>query len=178
MKYSVCTVWGFTSLLFEVRGQRSEHVLPRGTSAGRRGVCSCRQGSWWFWNWIYVLNFICEQLQPVLSLPRVPPDPGFISPPVPSFILSEQVSQSLSASSSSFFFQIAEIILEWSSSFWARWGCRWCRWCRWWCGGRLRYQEAGEGGREVNPLEICPRLWPKAGQGVHFPPWVPENWRD
>ena len=36
--------------------------------------------------------------------------------------------------------------------------------------GGLRYQEAGEEGREVKPLEICPRLWSKAGQGVHFPP--------
>lgn len=37
-------------------------------------------------------------------------------------------------------------------------------------GGGLRYLEAGEGGREVKPLETCPQLWPKAGQGVHFPP--------
>lgn len=98
-KYSVCTVWGFTSLHLEVRGQ---DVLPRGTSAGRRGVCLCRQGSWWFWNWIYVLNFICEQLQSILSLPHVPPEPGFISPAV----LSEQESQSLSTSTSFFFFKL------------------------------------------------------------------------
>lgn len=26
----------------------------------------------------------------------------------------------------------------------------------------------GRGG--FKPLETCPRLWPKAGQGVHFPP--------
>lgn len=25
-------------------------------------------------------------------------------------------------------------------------------------------------GGGVKPLETCPRLWPKAGQGVHFPP--------
>lgn len=96
------------------------------------------------------MNFICEteKLQSVTEF-------SFYSPPKRIYFSSCSILHPARAGVSPVFVFFSpngrDFILERSSSF----------------GPGVSDRKGGGG---FKPLETCPRLWPKAGQGVHFPP--------